>query len=245
MASLRDFCVAIDALRESKPQGFSVYEIMELSGTSRSYHNTLMPVLNKRNLVERIPRTKPYLYIVPIDRQLTEICDAGELNGIFSERKYKIESKPKSEPVDETIEIDPLEILEQLSSDDFGSLVSTYVARKNQELEPLKQQCTDLQTRLSLATSSNDNEVTKLRHEIDSLRRDLKDEREKMIHLRNELANANNNLVKKEAPMRVVVVDRNKQANREHSVNSNHRAPIIVHRKPLTNHAPSTIYKKD
>lgn len=240
MTRLRDTLAGLDTMRESV-QDFSLQDVVDQIGASRSTLTSILPSLVNKGSLSVIKDSKPYRYKFTNSKPLVNCFDDGSLKDLWvrsnANKGYnKVVEKPPEE-----IEIDPIELLEQLNDQDFGLLIASYVARKNAEIDPLKDEIKDLQSRVMISTSNYDTETSKLRHDVDALRRELRDEREKIIHLRNELQSANNKLVRKEPPVKLVMVDRHPVNNKEHGSTSNTRSTIVVHKKPLTGHAPSSV----
>ena len=244
--SLNKILTNLDEITVAYPNGFTIDEAMVHSACSRSSLSTVLPALVRKEYLKVLPLTKPYKYIKATDRALLELYNDNLLSDLW-QRKGTSDTHNKNvtkvEPPPEEIEIDPIELLEQLTDVDFGSLISSYISRKNAELDPLKDQVKDLQTRLMIATSNNDTDTSKLRHDVDGLRRELRDEREKIIHLRNELQSAQNKLFnkEKEAKVKLIMVNKPQNNNKQHGSVSNVRATVVVHRKPLATHAPSSV----
>jgi archaellum component FlaC len=239
----------------SEQDSFTAVDFLTATDMSRSYTSAILPILVKANIMEVTTSSVPYTYRMV--RSMKEAFESGELrtiwksNRTYSPRKNAAVPRQEKQPQGpQPIEIqDPMELLEQLHDDDFGQLMSWYFQRQRGEIQPLKDQVKDLQTRLELMNSNGNAEDSKLRHENDTLRRELRDEREKIIHLRNELQSANNMLVRKEPPMKIVMVDKGRSNDnnqqREHGGSSNVKAGYVVHGKPYTGHAPATVLNRD
>jgi len=251
--SIEKVVVAVERL--SKEQGFFTAEqLMQAASISRSYSTSLLPILTRAGLLDVNITVKPYAYHQV--RSMTEARDSGELariwksnrnaDGVPRTPRQATRAQQQQPQGPQPIELqDPMELLEQLQDDDFAQLISWYLQRQRGEIQPLRDQVKDLQVRLELIHSNQYNEDSKLRHENDTLRRELKDERERIIHLRNELQSANNMLVRKEPPSRIVMVERGSNTNnnnhQEHGGSGNVKAGYVVHGKPYTGHAPASV----
>jgi len=233
MVPLIDVAKALDSIRQSKDE-FYPQDIVDTSGCSRSTACSLLPFLVRKNLLYIVPNTKPYSYKFNTTRTYIELFTEGALDGVFdrgpgpSTRRNKIKVIEMEKPPEE-IEIDPIGLLEQLSDNDFGLLIASYVTRKNAELDPLKDEIVDLKTRLNLSYSKYENDSNNLTHSIESLRRELRDEKEKLIHARNEIQSLKNQLVRKEAPLKVVMVDR--------PISTRHDGPVVVVKRKSSAHS--------
>jgi len=217
---------------------------------------TALGTLVKRGFVEIIgnPAIKPQnLKRSETVTSLMEEYRAGNLRALYPQYKPKNDrieeaeaamEEREREPVDEYIEVDPLEILDSIEPNEFGVLLSKYIQIKNEALGPLQERLNNALQELSSIRNEHAIEMNEKEMKITVLQTELKEERVKLMDLRNTIAYENERRVRSEVPVKTVLVHRRGDDNlqRQHGSSGNVNQGVRVHGKPyIGDHAPKPV----
>ena len=239
---IREVCIGLDKLVKEEEE-LNLITIAKAAGTSKGAASGVLAVLVKAGALEiENPTHRPYAYKATIEG-FSEELERGTFKGLFwAKRKDELRDSPIEklfEPKPEEWEIDPFEILEQLSEDDFARLISMFLFKKSQESKPLKEQIEYQRVRVSFLENQEGN----LNEKIQDLNNQLREVRTSLMNTQNELARERGDRVISEQKPRVIMVkDRDKEGGKASSNHQGHDMHSVkVHRKPIMTHAPASV----
>ena len=213
---------------------------------------TALGTLVKRGLIEIIgnPAIKPQNLKKAEGPSLMEEYRVGNLRALYPQYKPKDKvngegeaavQEVEREPVDEYIEIDPLEILDSIEPQDFGVLIAKYIEIKNNALGPLQERLNNALGELSTIRNQHAIEINEYDMKVKVMQQELKEERTRLIELRNTIAYENERRVRSEVPVKTVLIQRRGGDNlqRQHGSSGNAPASMKVHGKPFIGDHPA------
>lgn len=245
---LGNVCVACDAL-ESK---FTQEKVADLMKVDRTKLAGILARLVRFNVLSEMPEEGKRPRYYKTLENLEEAHKNGKLTGLFgpkgdsqSPRKFRDRVETPQEPEEETIEVDPIDILSNMDPDDFGQLLSVYVARKMAEVDPLRQEITSLKDQVRYITSQRGQTETELSGKILELRTELAGMRERHLELQTELSREKGLRIQPEAPIKTVLVTKgSNNPQRQQGISGGigaSKTTVVIHKKPNTSHPSSTV----
>jgi hypothetical protein len=159
----------------------------------------------------------------------------GDVAPVVYEKREKKEK-------DESIEIDPFEILDQLSPEDLSTLLVMHLSRKDAELIPLRQELQEVKQLVRYLEGQKANYELTYQAQMKELRSELSAARERILELTTTVTKLRTDTVVKEQTPRTILVRTGVQMSRDSSdVSSrgNMSRTVIVHRKPRVDHVPA------
>jgi len=248
---------------ESLPlnERFTQKDIIKLTGASISSVSSYIPMLQAYGFLDcdhRCPknywRVKEGLLTAYENKELQ--LQRGVKNGEVRDGAGRISrtSAGSVEPELEEIEFDPMQVFEVMEPDDFGSLVSQFIAKKMLALEPLQAEINSLRQELRIVESQHEAHTNMIEGSIRQLREDLKTERTTTMNLREELfREKQKHIVQQETPK--VYLPRKELDEHNRNIQSGGSGTsggglgmnrVVMHGKPHTSHVPRAVveYKR-
>lgn len=259
---LKEIGAALDQLHEN----FTQEDLVKLLNTTRIKLVGVMARMERFHMVEQIPgrgkRPRYYRIIVP---SVEEAYTEGKLEDFYgaagdpppeAKRSYLRKAKgngteTEPEPVDDTIEIDPFDVFEQMAPDDFGQLVSFFIKKKEAEIEPLRCEIISLKDNLRFTSGQKVQVERELNDKLTTLRAELATVREQYLELQTELSREKGLRAVPEQNIRTLLIRENKDNPQRQTGSSGgigrgmsgSSHAVIVHKKPHNEHVPAAAMK--